>query len=107
MSSDPLNPVAYRWDFWDSDDLNFPKHPEFFMIPVKRSDKFSSIGWWDGEEIAWMVERYHTGEDISYYIFKDEQMDDVSKSEWFDYVKKDTPQCLGWILFRLEDLNLL
>jgi len=108
MSSDPLNPVVYRWDFWDSDDLNFPKHPEFFIVPIKKKEEFTSVGWWDGEEIVWLAERYHSGgEEISYYVFKDEQMDDVAKSEWFDFAKENTPQCLDWILFHLDDLKLL
>lgn len=103
-----LEPEYMPWDFWGSEEIGFPKTPLFFVVPIKETRDIGSLGWWDGEEILWLMEKYViSDETIFYKLDGSKEMDDCSKQEWFDYVTTTTPQCLDWILFRLGDLNLL
>ena len=104
----PLEPYLMPSDFWGSEEMGFPKDPLFFLVPLKRTNEICSLGWWDGEEILWLMEKYHTSNEIVFYTLDGvKEMDECSKQEWFDYVTTNTPQCVDWILFRLGDLSLL
>lgn len=103
-----LEPKLMPWNFWGSEDIGFPKEPLFFAVPLRGQEELCSLGWWDGEEILWLMEKYHTSNEIVFYTLdRAKEMDECSKQEWFDYVTTHTPQCVDWMLFRLGDLNLL
>jgi hypothetical protein len=108
MSRPRFEPEFMPWNFWGSEDIGFPTNPLFFVVPVRGTTKISSLGWWDGDEIVWLMEKYNTANDVVFYTLDGvKDMDECSKQEWFEYVSEKTPQCLDWILFRLEDLTLL
>ena len=105
-------PIELPYDFWDNDSLEFGNSPEFFLIPIKKTDQIASIGWWNGQDILWLLEFYHASSDYPepvYYTLDpiDSEMEEVSKEAWFKFVKEQTPQCISWILFRLEELSFL
>ncbi len=110
--SEILEPNLKPFNFWDLSDED-PEDfkfgiPEFFAILVPNTGKIGSAGWWDGEELLWLIEYYHaSGNDLVFYTLDaDFSMDECSKEEWFSFVSQKTPDCLPWILFRLEELNL-
>jgi len=107
MPDSILEPLPLPWNFWDSDSFDFPEHRMFFFIPIKGTSDVASLGWWDGKEIIWLLEHYHaSGNELIFYTFKDEEMIESSKQEWFAYAQENTPQCMDWILFRLSELKL-
>ncbi len=107
LPSTIYSPKSFKWDFWDSQ-IQFPAYPVFFIVPTRSGD-ISSAGWWDGKEMTWLAESYHVGDGTIYYLQSGSDptdMNDVSREEWIDFVRKTTPQCLDWITFHLGDLGL-
>jgi hypothetical protein len=49
-----------------------------------------------------------SGNELVFYAFEEDgSLDEVSKEVWLQFVSEKNPECLPWILFRLDDLNLL
>lgn len=67
MPNLPSEPYLMPWDFWGSEEMGFPNDPLFFLVPLKRTSEICSLGWWDGEEILWLMEKYHTSNEIVFY----------------------------------------
>jgi hypothetical protein len=82
---------------------------EFFCIPFPSDEGVASLGFWDGEELSWLMEYYQaSGNELVFYAFEEDgSLDEVSKEVWLQFVSEKNPECLPWILFRLDDLNLL
>lgn len=82
---------------------------EFFCIPLPKEEGIASLGFWDGEEILWLLEYYHaSGNDLVFYALEESgALDELNKDSWLQFVSEKTPECLPWILFRIKELNLI
>ncbi len=108
-----LEPKIKGLNFWGDDvspeeELIFGS-PEFFCTLLPTGDGVASLGFWDGEELLWLMEYYHaSGNDLVFYTLdEDSAVDEASKDAWLQFVSQKTPECLPWILFRLKELNLI
>ncbi len=113
MNDGVLRPNQKPFDFWDIYDMPDSNRfevgiPEFYVIFFEDSTKVASLGWWDGDELLWLLEYYHaSGDQLVFYTLDEEMaMDEVSSQDWFHFVSRKTPQCLPWILFNLPELSL-
>jgi hypothetical protein len=112
-----LEPKIKSFRFWsdtDPEEEFVTGVSEFFCIPFPSdeetiSEGVASLGFWDGEELSWLMEYYHaSGNDLVFYALEETgDVDEVSKEVWFQFVSAKNPECLPWILFRLKDLKLL
>ena len=107
-----LEPKIKSFRFWsDTDPAEdfITGTSEFFCIPFPSDEGVASLGFWDGEELSWLMEYYHaSGNELVFYAFEEDgSLDEVSKEVWLQFVSEKNPECLPWILFRLDDLNLL
>ena len=119
MSDNFLSPNEKHWTFWDGAEV-FDKE-EFFIVPMKNSREFcGSVGYFNGENLVWMLEYYHTAGFVNdsgpiFYVdgsFNPSDplkgsMEECSKEDWLSITRNTTPQCLDWINFHLKDLNLI
>lgn len=108
-----LEPKVKSLDFWGEfanpeEELIFGCS-EFFCIPLPKEEGIASLGFWDGEEILWLLEYYHaSGNDLVFYALEETgALDELTKDAWLQFVSQKTPECLPWILFRLQELNLI
>lgn len=108
-----LEPKIKSLNFWGEDtkpeeELVFGT-TEFFCILLPSGDGVASLGFWNGEELLWLMEYYHaSGNDLVFYALEETgALDELTKDAWLQFVSQKTPECLPWILFRLKELNLI